>query len=108
MSQAASRAPRTAGGRPTVPVVLTPEQRERVEAILRRAKVEKRVYLRGRALLMMADGVAANRIAWTLKVHERTTEKWRRRFRSGDPIAMLADAPRAGRPRALSRTPTAP
>jgi hypothetical protein len=30
---------------------------------IRRGKVEKRVYLRGRALLMMADGVPANRIA---------------------------------------------
>jgi transposase len=88
-------------------VVLTPEQREHIEALLRRAKVEKRVYLRGRALLMMADGVPANRIAWTLKVHERTAEKWRRRFRHDDPIAMLADAPRPGRPRALSPTPTA-
>lgn len=100
-------ADRTPCGRPTVPVALTPEQREHVEALLRRAKVEKRVYLRGRALLMMADGVPANRIAWTLKVHERTAEKWRRRFRRGDPIAMLADGPRSGRPRALSPTPSA-
>ena len=98
---------RTPCGRPTVPVPLTPEQREHVEAILRRAKVEKRVYLRGRALLMMADGVPANRVAWTLNVHERTAEKWRARFRKGEPIEMLADASRAGRPRALSRTPTA-
>jgi hypothetical protein len=91
-----------------VPVALTPEQREHVEALLRRAKVEKRIYLRGRALLLMADGVPANRVAWTLRIHERTAEKWRHRFRKGDPVAMLADAPRAGRPRALSRTPTAP
>jgi hypothetical protein len=59
-------------------------------------------------LLLMADGVPANRVAWTLRIHERTAEKWRHRFRKGDPVAMLADAPRAGRPRALSRTPTAP
>ena len=108
MSQAASGIGRAPSGRPTVPVALTPEEREQVEGLLRRAKVEKRIYLRGRALLMMADGVPANRIAWTLKVHERTTEKWRSRFRKGNPIAMLADAPRAGRPRALSRIPTAP
>jgi len=76
--------------------------------MLRRAKVEKRIYLRGSALLMMADGVPANRVAWALKVHERTAEKWRRRFRQGDPVAMLADAPRAGRPRALSPTPPVP
>src|SRR5271170_3730846 len=108
MSQPASGTARTPCGRPTVPVALTPEQREHVEALLRRAKVEKRIYLRGRALLLMADGVPANRVAWTLRIHERTAEKWRRRFRKGDPVAMLADAPRAGRPRALSRTPTVP
>ena len=90
-----------------MPVSLTREQRDQVEAELRRGKIEKRVYLRARALLMMADGVPANRVAWTLDVHERTAEKWRRRFRHEDPVAMLADAPRAGRPRALSPTPTA-
>jgi hypothetical protein len=26
---------------------------------------------------MMAEGIPANRIAWTLRVHERTAEKWR-------------------------------
>ncbi len=98
---------RTTCGSPTEAVALNPEQRNQVEAILRRAKVEKRVYLRGRALLMMADGVPANRVAWALHVHERTAEKWRARFRKGDPIEMLADASRSGRPRALSRTPHA-
>lgn len=99
--------PRRRGGLPTVPVLLTPEQRAEVEAMLRQTTVERRVYLRGHALLMMADGVAANQIAWRLNVHERTPEKWRRRFRDGDPIEMLKDAPRAGRPVSLSRRQTA-
>ena len=98
---------RTPCGPPTVPVPLTAEQREQVEALLRKGKVEKRLYLRGRALLMMADGVPTNRVAWELRVHERTAERWRQRFRQGDPLKMLADAHRPGRPRALSRTPTA-
>jgi hypothetical protein len=107
MSKWTSRASRQRGGCPTVPVSLTREQRAEVEAELRRGKVEKRVYLRARALLMMADGMPANRVAWELRVHERTAEKWRRRFRQGDPIAMLADARRAGRPPSLSRKPPA-
>jgi Winged helix-turn helix len=107
MTDGTSKAGRQLGGRPTVAVSLTREERLEVEALLRRAKVEKRVYLRARALLMMVDGVPSNRIAWTLNVHERTAEKWRRRFREGAPIAMLADAHRTGRPRALSRKPTA-
>lgn len=98
---------RTRCGPPTIPITLTAEQRQQVEAMLRRSKVEKRIYLRGRALLMMAEGVPANRIAWELRVHERTTERWRQWFRQGDPVQMLADAPRSGRPRSLSRTPTA-
>ena len=97
---------RTPCGPPTIPIALTAEQRQQVEAVLRRGKVEKRVYLRGRALLMMADGAPANRIAWELRVHERTTERWRQRFQQGDPLRMLADAHRSGRPRSLSRTPT--
>lgn len=98
---------RTPCGPPTIPIALTTEQRQQVEAMLRRGKVEKRVYLRGRALLLMADGMPANRIAWELHVHERTTERWRQWFQRGDPVQMLADAPRSGRPRSLSRTPTA-
>jgi len=98
---------RTPCGPPTIPIALTTEQRQQVRAMLRRGKVEKRVYLRGRALLMMADGVPANRVAWELGVHERTTERWRQWFQQGDPVQMLADAPRSGRLRSLSRTPTA-
>lgn len=107
MHKTTPRAYRQRGGSPTVPVFLTREQRAEVEAELRRGKVEKRVYLRARALLMMAEGIPANRIAWTLHVHERTAEKWRRRFRQGDPVKMLADAPRTGRPHTLSRKLTA-
>lgn len=107
MTDKTSWAGRQRGGRPTVAVSLTREERAEVEALLRRATLEKRVYLRARALLMMADAVPSNQIAWTLNVHERTAEKWRHRFREGAPIAMLADARRTGRPRALSQTPTA-
>jgi len=107
MTSETSRASRQRGGRPTVAVSITREERVEVEALLRRAKLEKRVYLRARALLMMADAVPSNQVARTLKVHERTAERWRRRFREGAPIAMLADARRTGRPRALSPKATA-
>jgi winged helix-turn helix protein len=107
MTDLSLRTARTGCGRPTVPVVLTADQRAHVEGLLRSGKVEKRVYLRGRALLMMADSVPANRIAWELGVHERTTEKWRERFRVDDPVKVLTDAPRSGRPTSLSRLQTA-
>src|ERR1700687_1892718 len=89
------------------PLPLTPEQREAVEAAIRPAKAEKRVALRGEALLLMAAGVSQHDVARALGVHPRTAEKWRRRFlHADDPADALNDAPRSGRPPSLSRSPT--
>jgi transposase-like protein len=88
------------------PIVLTQPQREAVETAIRPAKAEKRVVLRGEALLLMAAGVSQHDVARLLGVHPRTAEKWRRRFRQADnPVDKLKDAPRSGRPISLSRTP---
>lgn len=91
------------GGRPTVPLALSPEQRAKVEAAVRPAKAEQRVVRRGRALLMMADGVAGSDIAHLLGVHVRTVREWRERFDDEHPADKLVDAPRSGRPPSLSR-----
>jgi transposase len=56
---------------------------------------------------MFADGVTATDIAKLVGVHIRTVQEWRVRFDRSKPSEALADAPRSGRPRALSRTPTA-
>jgi hypothetical protein len=87
------------------PLSLSPSQREAVEAAIRPAKAEKRVVQRGEALLLLAAGVSQHDVARALGVHPRTAEKWRRRFlHAEDPVSMLADAPRPGRPPSLSRT----
>jgi transposase len=87
-----------------VPFVLSPEQRREVEAAMRPGKVERRVYQRAQALLLMADGVPATDIAKLLGVHLRTVFRWRTRFQWCDhPVKKLADAPRSGRPPSLSR-----
>jgi hypothetical protein len=94
-------------GPPTKPLSLTPEQRAAVEAAIRPGKTELRIARRAQALLLMADGVSSYDTAKLIGVHVRTVFEWRERFRnSDDPAAKLADAPRPGRPRALSRTPT--
>lgn len=86
---------------------LTPGQREAVEAAIRPATAEKRVVLRGEALLLMASGVSIRDTARALGVHARTVFEWRQRFSTAeDPVSKLADAPRSGRPPSLSRTPT--
>ena len=95
---------RAHGGRPTVPLVLSAEQRGRIEAAMRPAKAEQRVVRRAQAVLMMADGVAGTDIARLLGVDVATVQKWRRRFDCEEPADKLADAPRSGRPPSLSRT----
>ena len=91
-----------------MPLALSAEQRESVEAALRPAKAEQRIVKRACALLMLADGVAAMDIAKVLRVNERTVRRWKSRFTCACPSDVLADAPRSGRPPSLSRTPTQP
>jgi hypothetical protein len=94
-------------GPPTKPLALSRKQRAAVEAAVRPGKTELRIARRAQALLLMADGVSTYDTAKLVGVHVRTVFEWRERFRStDDPAAKLADAPRSGRPRALSRTPT--
>lgn len=93
-------------GRPTVPLALAPEERERAQAVLRVPKTEQRIAVRAQALLMMADGVATADVATVLGVNERTVFRWRRRFACALPSEKLADAPRSGRPASLSPTRT--
>ena len=86
---------------------LSSEQRAAVLAAVRPAKTEQRVAKRAQALLLMADGVGPADIVRLLGVHPRTVEKWKARFVGAtDVVAKLADAPRSGRPRSLSRTQT--
>jgi transposase len=88
-------------------LVLTPEQREAVEALLRSGTTELRVARRGQALLLMADGVGPEDIAKLVGVHVRTVIEWRLRFKkAANPLDMLADALRSGRPPSLSRRQT--
>jgi len=95
-------------GRPTVPLVLSAEERARLEAALRPAKAEQRIVRRAQAVLMMAEGVPATDIARLVGVHVRTVETWRKRFECEHPSELLAAAPRSGRPPSLSRNPTQP
>lgn len=101
-----AHAGRAHGGRPTVAIALSAEDRARVQAALRPAKAEQRIVRRAQALLMMADAVPATDIARLLGVHVRTVHGWRRRFDCASPVEMLADGPRSGRPPSLSRTPS--
>lgn len=94
---------RAHGGRPTVPIVLSAEERVKVEAAMLPAKAEQRIVRRAQALLMMADAVPATDIARLTGMHVRTVYALHRRFSCEKPSEKLADAPRSGRPPSLSR-----
>jgi hypothetical protein len=96
------------GGRPTVAIRLSNEERAALAAAMRPAKAEQRIVRRAQALLMMADGVPGTDIARVLGVHVRTVQDWRRRFDCEAPVDKLADAPRSGRPLFLSPKVTQP
>jgi len=98
---------RTHPGYRTVPLHLSPEDRERLESILRASTTGRRVWQRGQALLWMADAVPGADIARLLGVEESTVCHWRKRFSVDDPLSQLADAPRSGRPPSLSQPRTA-
>lgn len=84
-------------------LILTPEHREQVEALLRCGTTPQREARRAQGLLLMVDGVGPGDIALLLGVHKRTVVGWRSHFKkASNPVAELADAPRSGRPPSLS------
>ncbi len=90
-----------ARGRPASRVILTPEERQQLEGLVRRGTAAQRDVLRARVVLLAADGVGTVDIANRLGVTPPTVSKWRQRAsRSG--VKSLADAKRTGRPRTIS------
>lgn len=62
-------------------LVLSPEERSKLEMLVRRPKTAQRTALRARIVLMAADGAANKNLASELKVSRSTVIKWRERFR---------------------------
>jgi transposase len=78
-------------------IVLTREQRERLEQIEHAGTSEQRQVLRARVVLRAAEDLANLEIATQLRTGRKTVGKWRARFaRQGE--RGLLDAPRSGRP----------
>jgi len=89
-----------AGGRPTAPLVLEPDEREYLERQVRRRRVARSMSERCRIILRCADGIQSKVVAAELGVHEHTVGKWRRRFLT-DRVEGLLDEARPGRPRTI-------
>jgi transposase len=79
---------------------LSDPEREGLQDLLRHAPLAKAA-CRIQALLWLAAGQAADRVAEVLGVSRRTVYYWAERFRERSDLDLhsrLADAPRAGRP----------
>ena len=85
-------------GRPTAPLSLAVEERERLEEWARRPKTAQALAQRARIVLECARGRPNTVVAQRLGLTHQTVGKWRQRFLARR-LDGLLDAPRPGAPR---------
>lgn len=79
-------------------IELSGEDRDHLEALVRRRTAEQRMVVRARIVLAAADGEDNASIAELLEVALNTVIKWRKRFFE-EGMDGLSDRRRSGRPR---------
>ena len=67
-------------GRPTKPIVLSEDERAKLQEWARRPKTAQRLALRARIVLSCAEGMENRRVAQQLRITDQTVCKWRERF----------------------------
>lgn len=82
-------------------IELSDEDRDQLEALVRRRTAEHRMVLRAQIVLAAADREENAGIAERLEVALNTVIKWRKRFFE-EGMDGLADRKRSGRPRTFS------
>ena len=88
-------------GRPTKPLNVTPQEKEKLSMLARRPKSAQAIALRARIVLGCNDGLSNGEVARRLRVTGATVCKWRERFRV-ERLEGLLDEPRLGAPRSIS------
>ena len=79
------------------PIVLTTEERGKLERLSRASTSEQRLVLRVRMVLLLSEGLTNKEAAARLGCRVASVSKWRGRFQRGR-LDGLADAPRSGHP----------
>src|SRR5439155_14962918 len=91
------------GGRPKLPLILTDDERQKLQTWASRPKSTQRLAIRAKIVLACAEGLDNKAVAARLRVNTVTVGKWRGRF-LGDRLEGLADEPRPGAPRKITDT----
>lgn len=88
-------------GRPTKPLNLTPQEKEKLSMLARRPKSAQAMAMRARIVLGCSEGLSNTEVAKRLKITGATVCKWRERFRV-ERLEGLFDEPRLGAPRSIT------
>ena len=88
-------------GRPKQPLVLTEEERARLESMAHRARSQPLLARRARVVLACGDGLDNEAVARKLRCSRGMVVKWRARFLK-QRLEGLHDEPRPGAPRKVS------
>jgi transposase len=88
-------------GRPKKPLILSSEEREKLQQWAGRPKTTQRLALRARIVLRCAEGLSNQAVARELRTTGATVGKWRERFRTAR-LEGLVDEPRPGAPREIT------
>ncbi len=88
-------------GRPKQPLILTEEERDRIESLAHRARTQPLLARRARIVLACAEGMDNKTVARRLRASLGMVGKWRARFLKAR-LEGLYDEPRPGAPRTVS------
>src|SRR5712691_8442581 len=88
-------------GRPKQPLILTEEERDRLQSLAHRARSQSLLARRARVVLACGDGLANQSVARKVRVSLGMVGKWRARFLRAR-LEGLYDEPRPGAPRTVS------
>src|SRR5579862_1245688 len=88
-------------GRPTRPLHVTPDEKQKLTMLARRPKSSQAIAMRARIVLGCDEGLSNGAVAKRLQITGATVCKWRERFRVRR-LEGLLDEPRPGAPRSIT------